>query len=134
MNQLSMRLLTPLRIEADKKVCRRFEFHLFFKNLLRRISNLLIFHHGVELELDFKGLAAKSEQVKTIEDATVFKDWERYSNRQGQKIKMGGLVGDVAFTGDLEEFIPFLILGEAVHAGKYATFGMGKYEISGEHA
>ncbi|MDI6756372.1 MAG: CRISPR system precrRNA processing endoribonuclease RAMP protein Cas6, partial [Thermodesulfobacteriota bacterium] len=56
-------------------------------------------------------------------------DWERYSTRQEGKMKLGGFLGTISFTGDLSAFLPYVILGELVHVGKGSSFGLGKYEI-----
>ncbi|MCE8429907.1 MAG: CRISPR system precrRNA processing endoribonuclease RAMP protein Cas6 [Candidatus Methanoperedens sp.] len=48
------------------------------------------------------------------------------------KLKMGGFLGEITFEGDLNEFMPFLKLGEYLHIGKGTVFGLGKYEIIGE--
>jgi hypothetical protein len=42
---------------------------------------------------------------------------------------LGGVVGDWTLRGDLAPFLPFLHLGQWLHAGKNATFGLGKYHL-----
>ncbi len=42
---------------------------------------------------------------------------------------MGGFVGEVTYEGNLQEFLPLLILGRYTHVGKYAVWGNGRYEI-----
>ncbi|OPX88851.1 MAG: hypothetical protein A4E52_01161 [Pelotomaculum sp. PtaB.Bin013] len=44
-------------------------------------------------------------------------------------MNLGGVVGRVEYEGDLGEFMPLLRLGELVHVGKGAVFGMGKFII-----
>ena len=58
--------------------------------------------------------------------------WERYSNRQEKRLKMGGFMGDITFEGELAEFLPFLRLGEYLHVGKGTVYGLGECEIAGE--
>jgi hypothetical protein len=42
---------------------------------------------------------------------------------------MGGFVGAVTYEGDLQEFMPLVILGQYTHVGKYAVWGNGRYEV-----
>jgi hypothetical protein len=42
---------------------------------------------------------------------------------------MGGFIGAVEYEGNLEEFLPLLILGQYTHVGKYAVWGNGRYEV-----
>lgn len=44
-------------------------------------------------------------------------------------MKLGGIVGEVEYAGDLTPFAPFLAVGEWIHVGKNATFGLGKYTV-----
>jgi len=45
-------------------------------------------------------------------------------------MKLGGVIGRIAFKGEIGEFMPFIKLGEFLHVGKGTTFGLGKYEIA----
>jgi CRISPR-associated endoribonuclease Cas6 len=126
---LHLVFLTPTRVKFDGTLCPRAEFHILFRNLLRRISLVSYFHCGEELHLDFKALIEKSREIKSTKSDLKWFDWERYSNRQETTMKMGGFKGSVTFEGDLGLFWPFLILGEYIHVGKGTSFGLGKYEI-----
>jgi hypothetical protein len=128
--QLTLSLLTPTRLFFDGQVTLDIEFHTFVRNLLRRLSLLYYFHCNGDPSLwDFKGLIAKAQEIQVTERNTKWYDWERYSGRQDRRIKMGGLVGDIAFSGDLLPFMPLIKAGEVVHVGKGATFGLGKYSV-----
>jgi CRISPR/Cas system endoribonuclease Cas6 (RAMP superfamily) len=45
-------------------------------------------------------------------------------------MKLGGLIGDITFEGNITPFLPFLTLGRYIHVGKGTSFGLGKYEIT----
>lgn len=126
---LHLRFVTPTRLKFDGNLSSKLEFHILFRNLLRRISLLSYFHCGQELDLDFKGFIEGAKEVGVQKENLQWVDWERYSYRQETKMKMGGFVGSVKFDGDFEKFMPFLLLGEYIHVGKGTSFGLGKYEI-----
>jgi len=57
-------------------------------------------------------------------------DWERYSNRQKTKMKLGGLIGRLVYSGPISSFRPLIDAGELLHVGKGTSFGLGKYVIA----
>jgi CRISPR-associated endoribonuclease Cas6 len=126
---LHLNFLTPTRLKFNGHLSSTLEFHILIRNLLRRISLLSYFHCGKELELDFKGMIERAQAVKVKESNLTWVDWERYSNRQEEKMKMGGFTGSAAFAGDVEEFSQLLMIGEQIHVGKGTSFGLGKYRL-----
>lgn len=129
-HEVALHLLMPMRLRFDEALVNRLDFHVLIRNLLRRLSALSYFHCGRQLDLDFKGLIAQAQEVKIEKGELRWVDWTRYSNRQKRKIRMGGLIGQVTYSGPLAEFLPFLRLGELVHVGKGTVFGLGKYQIT----
>ena len=127
---LHLNFITPTRLKFDGNLSPKPDFHILIRNLLRRISLLSYFHCGQDLDLDFKGLIENSKSIKVKEENLSWVDWERYSNRQETKMKMGGFVGSITFEGDFMPFLSFLLLGEYIHVGKGTSFGLGKYEIA----
>jgi len=128
--KLTLEFLTPSRLVFDGHFVFDLEFHMFIRQLLRRLSLLSYFHCGADLSnVDFKGIIERAEAVKVSKRKLRWYDWERYSMRQDTRMKMGGFVGEVEFEGDIRPFLPLIQAGEALHVGKGTSFGLGKYEI-----
>jgi hypothetical protein len=128
-NSLTLRFLTPTRLVYGGALTDSLDFHVLLRVLLRRLSNLAYFHCGTDLQLDFRGLIAAAGQIQTVASRLRWYDWERYSSRQDARMKMGGLLGQVTYAGDLQLFLPLLRLGSHVHVGKGTSFGLGKYVL-----
>ena len=58
-----------------------------------------------------------------------WKDWQRYSSRQDRKMSLGGVVGSIELEGLTAFHRTLLAVGQMIHAGKNATFGLGKYRL-----
>ena len=128
-DKITLHFQTPTRILNEGQLSEELPFHVFIQRLIGRISALSYFHCGESLELDFKEFISQAMTVKTVESNLYWHDWSRYSNRQDRKMKLGGILGKIKYTGDLEQFLPFIALGQYTHVGKNVTFGLGKYRI-----
>lgn len=104
------------------------EFHVLIRNLLRRCSNLVYFHGRSELDLPFRDLVEAAHAVHIVRNDARWITWERYSRRQGRRVHMGGILGSVAYRGEIAPFWPLLRLGAITHAGKHTAFGLGKFD------
>lgn len=132
-HQVTFNFITPTRIKYDGKLIVNINFEIFLKNLLRRLSGLANVHCNEKWDLEWKQIIDKAKNgVRTVHSDLKWYDWERYSQRQGTKMKMGGFMGEITFEGELGEFMPFIKLGEYLHVGKGTVFGLGKYEFKGE--
>jgi hypothetical protein len=118
---VSLQLLSPLRLLKDGKAQRCPSFPLLAGALFRRVSALAYYYGGVEPELDFKWLAARSRLVSSDPPQLEWTSW-------GGTLQ--GIVGELDFSGELQEFMPFLRLGELLNVGKGAAYGMGSYALS----
>ncbi|MFQ5487482.1 MAG: CRISPR system precrRNA processing endoribonuclease RAMP protein Cas6 [Gammaproteobacteria bacterium] len=130
-------LETPLRIKQQGRVvdAQALSFSTFFSNLLRRISLLSHFHGDQSLETDFRGLVSAAAAIGWDEADLHWFDWKRYSSRQQQEMRLGGLLGSFVLEGaTLAPFWPYLWLGQYVHTGAVTTMGLGRYRLVSETA
>lgn len=125
-----LHLLTPVRIVYRRHLSTSLPFGILIRNLLRRIALLSYFHCGREApHWNYREIIARAETIETAGDSLRWHDWVRYSARQDQKLKMGGLVGRIGYRGPLAPFMPILEAGTVLHVGKGTAFGLGKFSV-----
>lgn len=129
---VALEFLTPTRIKVGGKFQDCIDFEMLIRSLLRRIFMLSYFHCSHDPDIDYTGLVARArENARVLKRDLKWYDWSRYSSRQRSRHFMGGIIGKMAFKGNLEEFMPLLFMGEYIHIGKGTAFGLGKYAICG---
>ncbi|MBN2090430.1 CRISPR system precrRNA processing endoribonuclease RAMP protein Cas6 [candidate division KSB1 bacterium] len=127
---LRLNFLTPTRLIDQNQLANHLPFELLMRSILRRVSLLGRIHCGSNWDLPFNEIIEIAQNsIKIIRENFHWNDWERYSTRQKQRMKLGGIIGTVTYTGFLAPFIPFILLGEFVHLGKNTTFGLGQYRL-----
>lgn len=124
---------TPLRLQKNGHALSpaRLDARVLIMALVRRASLLAEFHADGPLLDDFSGLLAKCADIRDHKNL-VWLDWTRYSSRQQQKMSLGGVIGYWGLAGDLTGLAPFLHLGEWLHVGKEAAFGLGRYTLGNQ--
>jgi hypothetical protein len=127
---VALDFVTPLRLQSNGRALGLGELtpHALLMALLRRVATLSEMQLGVRLDVDFAGLNARAPAVRG-EPALAWRDWTRHSSRQQQRMVLGGAVGSWTLAGDLAPFWPLLYLGQWLHVGKSATFGLGRYRL-----
>lgn len=98
--------------------------------LVRRTALLMEFHGGKTLDLPFKEFSELCAKSVAATDNLTWFDWKRYSNRQHQMMNFGGNVGVLELHDVVGVLMPFIYIGQWVHVGKNATFGLGQYQLS----
>ncbi|MFN6961654.1 MAG: CRISPR system precrRNA processing endoribonuclease RAMP protein Cas6 [Rhodocyclaceae bacterium] len=126
----TLRFATPLRLQTNgrRATVEEHTARRLLMALVRRIALLCEFHGAGPLPLDFSRLARQAEAIESHKTLR-WQDWTRYSSRQRKKMDLGGVIGEWRLVGDLAPFAPFLHLGQWLHVGKEATFGLGGYRI-----
>ena len=124
-----IRALTPMRIKAQERITMQPPFRALCAALLRRLSQLVLVHAQGAWEVDGGAILTAAAAVQgTYTDVTTA-NWERYSTRQGQHIRMDGALGCMTYQGELQPFLPLLWAGRHTHVGRGSTFGNGRYEV-----
>lgn len=117
---ITISIVTPMRIMQEGRALRDFSFSPFVRALLRRISSMAYYYGGVEMDLDYKWLANRSSSIENISTNFQWVEWKK---------GLCGVIGNGTFRGDMVDFLPFILLGEHFHVGKGASFGLGCYRI-----
>jgi len=122
-SRIAVHFHTPVRLLHKGSPVQDISFTLFAGALFRRISALAYYYGREELPQDFKWLARQSRKIVSTRSEL------RWVNRGGP---LQGVEGNVEFSGELAEFIPFLHLGSVLNIGKGAAYGMGNFSFSSE--
>lgn len=129
-DQIWAYFITPTRIKSKGNYLTSApSFEEFLKNIVRRFSSIIYFHQDIKLEINYKKLFEDAAKVQTITQQIEWLDWERYSNRQQEKIKLGGIVGKALYNGNIDQFSEWLSIAEWIHIGKNPVFGLGKVKL-----
>lgn len=130
-NTARLLIYTPLRLQENGRALPPSEVtaRRLLMALVRRISLLQEFYMGRNSTVDFSGLSAQAEQAISSLQLT-WQNWTRYSSRQHQKMHLGGVIGEWQLDHLTPELLMYLNLGQWLHIGKNAAFGLGKYQLA----
>ncbi|NOT58859.1 MAG: CRISPR system precrRNA processing endoribonuclease RAMP protein Cas6 [Acidobacteria bacterium] len=128
--RLKLDFVMPLRLKTGGAFLQTAPpFAVLLGALLRRLESLSFFYGGGSLALDYRALLEQARDIKTTASDVRWVAWERYSQRQDQRIPWGGLLGSVEYEGTWAAFAPVLALGELVGVGNNCTFGLGRIKL-----
>lgn len=128
-----LHFLTPYRSRQDGRLIRpeALRFRDFWSHLQRRAGLLQTFH-GSNTAWDWDYIAALdiAAQIAWKPNEAHWLDWTRYSSRQDQTMQLGGILGRYEIPAEsLGALWPLLYLGQWLHVGKNASFGLGRYQL-----
>jgi hypothetical protein len=111
---------TPLRIVKDGRPLRELSFPALAMSLIRRVSSMAFYYCFMELDLDYKWLSRRSQEVGIARNG--------FNWAEGAK-GLSGITGCGTFAGPMADFHSFLLLGEYLHTGKGAAYGLGHFRL-----
>ncbi len=128
---LTLQLVTRLRLKFNNQLQKQSpSFSLLITRLLGRLKTLQQSYSDQPIdEQAYRQLLQQAHEIQTLDSNVIWDDWDRYSGRQKEWMKFGGLMGELCFQGDLQPFIPYLQMGEWCHIGGKSSFGLGKFMI-----
>lgn len=127
----TLRFLTPTRLKVRGHLADGVGFRTLAFTMLRRTLELAHFYvPGVAIDWDLAPLLERAQAVRIATSDLHWHDWERYSQRQGSTMTLGGFVGSLTLEGELAPFAALLRAAEVLHVGKGATFGLGRVEVA----
>lgn len=118
--RVTMNFQTPLRLMHKGFPLKDLSFSAVTGALFRRISALAYYYGREELPHDFKWLARRSQEVVCTGSDLA---WVHHGS------SLQGLEGSAEFSGELADFIPYLLLGSRLNVGKGAAYGMGNFSF-----
>ena len=130
--QLTLQLLTPLHLKINQQLSNELPFQHLIQGLSRRIRHLAQLYSQTTQEINTLPLIEAAAAIRVKHQALHWYEVPRFSQRQQRQMRFVGLLGSVTYQGDLDPFIPWLNLGEALHLGSLTSFGFGKYQLRWE--
>ncbi|OQK17978.1 hypothetical protein AU255_09010 [Methyloprofundus sedimenti] len=129
-DSITLSFVTPLRIQQKGKILSEHMSAKDFLMALVRRYYLLQEFYGIDYQApQFSELAIKAAGIACHVKFQWY-EWQRYSSRQKQAMKFGGVLGELQLQGDLSEFLSVLYWGQWLHVGNKTSFGMGQYKIA----
>lgn len=125
-----LQLLTPLRVQQRGQVVspRDLTASIFLRQLIRRVSLQAQLQQPDAFPIEqIRHLNALANEVQD-ERRLQWLDWSRYSNRQQQKMTLGGITGHLLLKSVPAELLPLIYIGQWLHLGKETAFGLGGYK------
>lgn len=126
---VSISLKTPLRIRRNGALIEAVDFLTIIRNITNRMEAIAKRYGGLADNMEIKQVQILASEVAIVQNQLEMKNIKRYSNRLGEKMDFGGLLGSVQFEGNLTPFVPWLYAAQILHIGRNTTFGMGKIEV-----
>lgn len=129
---LELQLQTAVRLTYKRQPLKAdaFTAHHLINALVHRLELVVRFHGTDPAVLPTDALRAAAQDVEVLERRTYAERYERYSQRQQQRMPLHGVGGSLFVRGPWTTLYPYLRMGELLHVGKGTTMGFGQYRLA----
>jgi len=126
-SQAQLTLMTPTRLQHKGRICEpeRLTADILLTSLWRKLE--LYLHHYTDVQIP---PMPTRQEIELHPHSLVRQRWERHSNRQQTAMRLDGMLGTLSLHGPLEDWWPWLWLGQYTHIGKNTSFGLGQYWLN----
>lgn len=125
---LVIEFVSPTRIKSTGAFGNPLGFKIFIQTILTRITNIAYSYCEQTKLLNFRDLVNQALKVEFRKDIKLPID--KTPTSATIKMFLGGYLGHIVYQGDLNQFWPWLKVGELIHVGKNCAFGLGKFTVS----
>lgn len=133
---LRLHFISPLRLIENKQLVTIPYFRPLLHRLLERIKSLVENFSADTVPYQIGELRDLAGAVSLVENHATWLDLRGFSTRLRREQMLGGLVGWATYRcDDWRPFLPWLVWGTVLHAGKNAVKGDGWFgiEAGGQH-
>ncbi len=124
--KLRISFLSPLRIKSHGSFVSDITFDDIVTSSKRRIELLT----GLYGENGYDTINDLNYKILSFDKDITWIDYKYYSARQKERLKLGGLIGNITLEGSFDKkTLSILKAGEIFHIGKNPSFGLGRIKV-----
>lgn len=120
---VAVRFVTPVELKGMAEP--QIPFGVLFARVRDRVGTLSSLYGEGPLDIDFKGMGARADLIRTVKCDVRYSDVSRRSGRTGDVHPIGGFTGVARYAGDLGEFMPYLRAAAWTGVGRHTVWGNG---------
>lgn len=126
---VTLHFRTPTEIKGVPPHGTTIPFGPLFARLRDRISNLRRLYGAGALDIAYRQLGDLAHQVTVESSKLRHSRVERFSTKNQQTHQLGGILGEITYTGNLTPFVPYLHLAHWTGVGKHTVWGNGHFSV-----
>jgi hypothetical protein len=127
--RIVVEFLTPTELKSEGRIIAVPEFGTLFARVRDRIATLRALYSGGPPEVDFRGLIERAAANRIERCSLRHVEAARRSSRTHQSHPLGGFVGEVEYSGDFAESLPWLKAAEWTGVGRQTVWGKGEIRV-----
>ncbi len=131
--EVTLCLLTPIRLTERERLVRMPDFAVFFRRLLERIDEMARQwnYGGRRAPEELDELYGYAERVRLVDANVKWMDLKSYSGRTKKERWFSGFLGQATYRSqDWLSLLPWLVLGQGVQVGKDTVRGNGMFMLA----